>query len=284
MTAVAQRWRHRLHSWQPVEGRFDPRRFDVGVIADDRTAAGFVQAHHYSGSYPAARLRYGLYEGADLVGVAVLSVPAQKRVLTSVFPDLEPYREALELGRFVLLDGVKANAETWFLARVWEFAAREGVRGVVSFSDPAPRRAADGRIVFPGHWGTIYQAANALHLGRGRARRLALLPDGTVLNSRTLQKIRSGEKGWRYAEALLVAHGARPRTCAADRADWLAVALREVGVREFDHPGNIRYAFRVGPRRRLVRVGLPSLPYPKADEGQAELPLTASGLVRVSAP
>jgi hypothetical protein len=33
---------------------------------------------------------------------------------------------------------VPANGESWFLARCWEMAARQGVRGVVSFSDPVP--------------------------------------------------------------------------------------------------------------------------------------------------
>ncbi len=49
---------------------------------------------HYSRSYPAAVHRYGLFDLAAatpvLAGVAVLSVPASKTVLTSVFPHLEP--------------------------------------------------------------------------------------------------------------------------------------------------------------------------------------------------
>ena len=35
----------------------------------------------------------------------------QRRVLTAVFPDLEPYAESLELSRFVLADSVPANGE-----------------------------------------------------------------------------------------------------------------------------------------------------------------------------
>ena len=45
-----------------------------------------------------------------LVGVAVLSVPAQRAVLTSVFGTLEPYAESAEIGRFVIEDPVPANA------------------------------------------------------------------------------------------------------------------------------------------------------------------------------
>lgn len=240
----------------------------MAEIEDDRTARDFVQMHHYSGSYPAARLRYGLFENGELVGVAVLSVPVRESVLTRVFPGLTPYEESLELGRLVLLDHVKANGETWFLARCWELAARKGLRGVVSFSDPFLRQAADGRIVFPGHIGTIYQASNALHLGRGRARRIRLLPDGRVLNERTVQKIVAGHRGWEYAAAILVGYGAEPPRFRFEGAQWLAGALAQVGVREVHHPGNIRYGFRIGPRRKLVQVGLKALPYPKADDGQ----------------
>src|SRR5207244_562994 len=75
-------------------------------------ARTFVEVNHYSATYPAARLRFGLYDGPFLVGVAVLGVPMQPRVLTMVFPDLEPYTESLELSRFVLADSVPANGES----------------------------------------------------------------------------------------------------------------------------------------------------------------------------
>src|SRR6266487_3129473 len=99
------------------------------------------ERRHYSASYPAALQRYGLWLHQRLVGVAVFSVPAQAKVLTNVFPDLLPYEESAELGRFVLLDDVPANAESWFLAEAFHQAAALGLRGVVSFSDPFPRRS-----------------------------------------------------------------------------------------------------------------------------------------------
>jgi hypothetical protein len=77
---------------------------------------GHKTARHYSGTYPAAAQRYGLLDVAGkesrLVGVAVLSVPLQARVLTQVFPSLQPYAESLELGRLVLDDEVPANGES----------------------------------------------------------------------------------------------------------------------------------------------------------------------------
>ena len=47
---------------------------------------------------------------------------------------------------------------TRLLGRVFRLAGREGVRGVVSFSDPVARHDAAGGLVFPGHVGIVYQS------------------------------------------------------------------------------------------------------------------------------
>lgn len=259
---LTQRWRDGRHSWRHTsEGGFNPLRYDVG-IPDPWLARTFVESHHYSHRYVAASREYGLFEGDELIGVAVLSVPMRRSVLTNVLPDLVPYRESLELGRFVLLDRVPANAESWFLARAFELAASDGVRGVVSFSDPVRRYAADGRIVMPGHVGTIYQATNAIYAGRSTPKVMRLLPDGTVLSERAISKIRGGEVGADYAERQIVAAGAKPRGPSQDRRAWLAGALREVTT-VARHGGNHRYVFTIGPARRRVRIIAPVLPYPK---------------------
>src|SRR5206468_2839829 len=109
--------------------------------------------------------------------------PCNDKVLTNTFKDLPSPTAAVELGRFVLLDEVAGNGETWFLARCFE-QLRGRVVGVVSFSDPIPRTAINGREVFPGHIGGIYQAFNGRCLGRGTPRTLRLLPDGTVFSDR----------------------------------------------------------------------------------------------------
>jgi hypothetical protein len=268
------RWRHRS------EGGFDAARYEAAPL-DDRTAKAYVERHHYTRSYVASRLRYGLWDrrGA-LLGVAVLSVPVRKEVLTGPFPELEPFAESLELGRFLLADRVPANGESWFLGRVLRLAGREGVRGVVSFSDPVARRDAAGRLVFPGHIGGIYQASNAVYAGRGTARSLLVLPDGRALNERALAKVRALEPGHAYVEALLCAFGAPPRRGEAP-AGWLPRALAAAGVRRQRHPGNHRYLFRLGDRaaRRSVLIALPGLPYPKA-AGPAAPPAGPAGAER----
>ncbi len=275
MTALAmpaseycQRWQHRRHSWRHrSEGGFNSRQYEVAPL-DELSAKAFVEGHHYSGSYVAASQRYGLWDcGGRLVGAAVLSVPVQTTVLTRPFPELVPFTESLELGRFVLLDNVPANGESWFLARAFELAARAGIRGVVSFSDPLPRWNA-GQLVFPGHIGTIYQASNAVYAGRGTARTLHVLPNGRLLNARSLSKLRKLERGHEYVEELLCRFGAPPRR-GRNPADWLPGALAAAGVRLLRHPGNHRYLFRLGGRsaRRTVRIGMPSADYPKRLDG-----------------
>lgn len=268
------RWRHRS------EGGFDAAQYEVAPV-DDRTAKAYVERHHYARSYVASRLRYGLWDrrGA-LLGVAVLSVPVRRAVLTGPFPELEPFTESLELGRFVLADRVPANAESWFLGRVFRLAAREGVRGLVSFSDPVARRDAAGRLVFPGHLGVIYQASNAIYAGRGTARTLLVLPDGRVLNERALAKLRSLDTGHAYVEELLRAFGAPPRR-GAPTAEWLPRAVAAAGVRRLRHPGNHRYLFRLGDRaaKRAVLVALPSAPYPKRVDRPTAAAAERGGLV-----
>lgn len=255
-----QRWAERRDSYRVPSERIVPREYDVAAIVDDGTARGFVERHHYSRSYPAARVRVGLYRRCELVGVAVFSHPCNDRVLTSAFPALSPL-ESIELGRFVLLDEVPGNGETWFLARCFELLRARGLQGVVSFSDPVERTSADGRLVFPGHVGTIYQAHNARYLGRGTPDLLRVLPDGTVLSPRTQQKIRAGERGWRAAVELLGRYGAdviadgAPR---ADRLEWLTTWLPRL-TRRVRHPGNHKYAWSLSRRLRLAS----GLAYPK---------------------
>ena len=269
LTNVAQRWFKGRAFYRPAREPFNPRLFEVAPIAEDRIAKAFVQTHHYSGSYPAARERFGLYQAGALVGVAVFSVGRGPHVMR-ILP-CEP-AASVELGRFVLLDRVGANAETWFFARCRELLARDGYAGIVSFSDPVARTDARGRQVFPGHIGTIYQASNALYTGRGRARTKHLLPDGTVFDERAKTKIRAQAKGWRYAVDQLVAAGApAPMDMSlAGLRSWIDLALSQA-TRPLRHTGNHRYLWgldRATTRalpHHLAQIKITILPYPKMD-------------------
>lgn len=250
------RWREQRGVYRPAGETIRTAEYDVAPLAEDRVARAFVVQHHYSGTYPAARVRVGLYHRGALVGVAVFSHPCANTVLTRLFPGVP----AVELGRFVLLDSVPGNGETWFLARCFAELRARGFGGVVSFSDPVPRQTAEGRTIFAGHLGTIYQAGNARYLGRSEARTLHLLPDGRVFPHRATTKIRNGERGWRYASARLEAYGAPPAPTDDDaRGAWLTRALAAV-TRPLRHGGNHRYAW--GLTRAIIPHGSPR-PYPK---------------------
>ncbi len=275
-STVEQRWYDGWHSWvRRSEGGFNPDLYEVHPIAD-AVAKSYVERMHYSGTYVAASRRYGMFihtpDGPDLVGVAVFGIPAQSRVLTNVFPDLAPYTESLELARFVLEGqpwrptdakpppGQRApgNSETWFLAECLRYLAGGGVAGVVSFADPVPR-VLDGRTLFPGHIGTIYQASNAVLTGRSAARYLTVLPDGSSLSDRAMQKVRSRDVGHSYVERRLLMLGARPLRAGMNPATWLLDALDDVHAVRLRHSGCLRYAMLTSrAARRHVRLRLPS--------------------------
>lgn len=250
---AVQRWRSGRDRYRPVGEPIPTHLYEVAEIPDDRTAKDFVIAHHYSGSYPAARFRFGVYRGGELVGVAVFSEPFPAAVASL------PGTERVELGRFVLLDDVEANGESWFLARAFE-RLRDRVDVVLSFSDPMMRKNTAGAVVFGGHVGTIYQACNGVYQGQARARTIRLLPDGTVMSARAISKIRAGERGWRYAAAALERQGAEPLAAAEQGRPWLATWLPRL-TRPVRHPGNHRYVWALD--RRLRRALGTSAPYPK---------------------
>lgn len=257
-----QRWNRTREAWRPAGELIDPTAYFVEPL-DERRAKTFVETNHYSRSYPAARFRVGLFERrpffeAELVGVAVFSVPMQKQVVPR-WLGVEP-NAGVERGRFVLLDRVPGNGETWFLARAFEQlrAARPELRGVVSYSDPVPRRVGDLTLT-PGHVGTIYQAFNGRYLGRSSARRLLVARDGTVISGRSLSKVRNDERGRDYAEQRLVELGAEQRRPHESGRDWVARVLAGGAFTGVSHPGNHVYVWGLDRRLQLAA----GLAYPK---------------------
>lgn len=257
---MTQRWRNHRTLYRPAGEPIDPRRYAVDVLDSDNLAREFVRAHHYSGTFPAARARVGLFHDLDLVGVAVFSVPCNKATIPAYAPDLEP-NEGVELGRFVLLDEVPANGETWFLARAFRLLreVKRDVRMVLSYSDPVERRSLSGELVLPGHVGTIYQAFNGAYLGRSRAETHIVDADGRVLNRRSLSKIRNQERGHDAAYRRLLAAGAPERKRGEDPADYVTRATSS--FRKLRHPGNHVYTWAFD---RGVRFSRPSQPFPKS--------------------
>lgn len=108
----SQRWRERDSTWVSHRQVCDIKLIEAAPLPESGAKA-FVLAHHYSGSYPAARCRVGIYERGELVGVAVFGIPAGPKVLKTWTGYVQD--EAVELCRFVLLDEVGYNAESYAL-------------------------------------------------------------------------------------------------------------------------------------------------------------------------
>jgi hypothetical protein len=258
LVEVVQRWKERRGVYRPSGETIVPREWEVSRV-ETGAARGFVVSHHYSGSFPAARRCFGLFDKrGTLSGVAVFSEPAQPRSLDVIPGDRET---KTELGRLVLLDAVPSNGESMFLAQCFRDLRRnDGWEGAVSFSDPVPRTTADGRKVFRGHIGNVYQACNAIYLGRSASRVARLLPDGTVLHPRAMAKIRARDQGWRYSAGILERFGAAPLDENEDAAAWLRCWSDRL-TRPLRHAGNLKYVI---PFHSRLRRHLPAgLTYPK---------------------
>jgi hypothetical protein len=263
ITDTVQRWTLGRESRRPAGELIRPSALDVVEADEDATPRAFVERHHYSGSWVAARFRFLLYLRGVLSGAAVFSVPASGAAHRAVWPTLAP-AEAVDLGRFVLLDEVPGNGESWFIARCFE-RLRRRVVAIASCADPVPRTTATGAQIFPGHVGTIYCATNGRYAGRTGASTLRILPDGRVLSNRAQGKLVRGERGGGRVVAELVRHGAEPLHDGEDPAVWLR-RWRAALTRPLRHRGNHRYLWVLDERRRaeLVPYG-PVRQYPKLD-------------------
>ncbi len=265
---LCQRWREHRSSYRPAGETINTRDYEIAPISR-AVAKLFVESHHYSKSFPTSRFRYGIFSRhvteehwqvhglePQLAGVAVFSNAKHPAVLTNVFPG-DP-NDSVELGRFVLLDHLKANAESYFIRRCNELLKRENICGVVAFSDPIRRTLPDGTTICPGHIGSIYQSASALFLGKSAPKTLHIFnDDGSALDPRTLSKIRNRESGFDYACNKLREKGADEPW--ADSKAWLNHWLQKLAT-PTKHSGNYRYAWSIG--NNPPPAGTP-LPYPK---------------------
>ena len=243
-TNYAQRWAEQQVRWVPHRHVVDTRKLEVELVSES-DAKAFVCTHHYSGSYPASRLRVGLYQAGNLVGVAVYSEPANPNTIPSWTKQRYTREQGVELGRFVLLDEVGFNAESFFWARARRLlrAHKPNVRVILAYSDPVRREALDGQVTLPGHIGQIYQATNASYQGRASPRTLYLDPDGKVVSARAISKIASSSRGERYARARL--EGASQTT----QREGDAALLSQPGeLRRLRHNGNHVYLWGVTGR------------------------------------
>lgn len=291
ITDRSQRWRERRDLYRPAGELFNPSRFGVEPIYSDNIAADFIERHHYSGAFPSAVHRFGLYHKPaflreELVGVAVFGIGCNKHIIPCYAPGLHA-REGLELSRLVLRDEcadgtiIASNAETWMLGRVFDQLrleerrlrradkARRPVRIVLAYSDPIPRRTEEGRLILPGHIGQAYQAFSGRFIGRASARTLHLDSRGCVVSERAFTKIAAEDdpvkgKGHRYSYQQLLRAGCPVRRVGESGAEYVERVKTCGALREVQHPGNLVYGW---PLTNAGRDALrPALTYPTLAE------------------
>jgi hypothetical protein len=200
---------------------------------------------------------FGLYQRGDLAGVAVFGALPSKNAHRFVFGDLS-MKEAVTLGRFVLVDSVPGNGESWFIARCFDMLRARGVVAVESCADPVR-----------GHLGIIYQATNGHHIGRTNRATRYMLPDGTELSNRARSKLTCHERGDARVIEQLVRWGATDPHPGQDLVAWMRYWRKQI-ARPFRHPGNFRYLWALDRRfRRRVLGRFDALPYPKLTAGMA---------------
>lgn len=264
-STVCQRWRHGRDSYRPAREVINPTHYGVDLL-DVPAAKKFVETHHYSHKFPSCRLAVGLFRKKafnpeELVGTAVFSVPVNQRTVPAYTVETDP-NAGVELGRFVLLDDVEANGETWTLRRAFELLRKHkpGVNYVISYSDPVGRKLRDGRILKPGHIGRIYKAHNGAYAGRASAETLLLAPNGICVNRRALCKLKNEERGWRYTYKDLLQLGAPPRRPLEDLEGYVHRVKASGCFRTVKHPGNHVYVWALDGTKLVHAQPPPTMP------------------------
>lgn len=261
LTDTCQRWELGRESRRPAGEVIRPSEYEVGPIGPVEAKA-FVELHHYSGSCSPTAHPFGLWRRGEHVGTAVFGPLPSMNAHRAVFGGLTT-KQAVTLGRLVLLDNVPGNGESYFVARCFELLRSRGIAAVESCADPEPCTSSDGHRVRPGHVGTVYQALNGRFIGRTNRASLRVLPDGSVLSNRTQGKVHRSERGQSTAYAQLEAFGATPIATGEDPGEWL-VRWRNQLTRTMRHHGNYRYIWALDRRRRRDIVErFEALPYPK---------------------
>ena len=274
---TCQRWAQGRERRRPAGELIKTSAYDVAPIATDDEARAFVREHHYAKEASSTAHRFGLYRSGELVGVALFGPGASVNAHNAVWGHTTlTMKEAVTLGRLVLLDNVPGNGESWFVSRCFELLAtpklyrpfrkdgtpRRPVVAVESCADPQPRLSPTGETVFRGHLGIVYQATNGRYVGKTNDSTLRIFPDGSVFNNRTSGKLVRGERGDDSAIAQLERWGAAPLQPDEDPIVWLK-RWRSALTRSMRHRGNHRYLWCLDRRRRREVLNVPKLSYPK---------------------
>ena len=105
-------------------------------LIDKTIAKKLIIENHYSHKWTSCRYAIGLFDGENLIGVAVYGFPVGRQTIKSITPNLEN-SEVLELTRLWLVDEAPKNSESYFLGKTFDWLRKNtDVKVLISYSDP----------------------------------------------------------------------------------------------------------------------------------------------------
>lgn len=286
----SMRWRERRARFVQDDRPF-VRRGDLSVdVSSKAVLSGWLAAHHYIKSWPAALLPIGIFGNGPggrsrLVGAIVFGTP------TSEFSGpkrtgLSNPRQSCDLSRLCLSDEFGANGETAAMAQAFRLLrqVRPEIESVVAYSDPNIRRNADGEVLAGGHIGQIYGATSlprtglARYTGRTSPRWEYRTCDGQVFSQRAVSKLRAVSQGFQYSIDRLVGLGAPPPGEQHPGA-WFDAVVRDGSlIQRFRSVGCHSYVFPFTERAAAAVDPLQIWPRPRLDPNPQGNDVTAPPL------
>ena len=150
-----------------------------------RTCRDFCKVWHYSGGCAPGKFYFGLFRGAELIGVICYGDPTgrgQKKC----------YNVDIELRRLCCIDDTPKNTESFFIGKTLRELKKLGIRRILSLADPEY-----------GHNGTIYKASNFILFGeqKGNGRECVII-NGVRMHPRTVYA-KYGTSGYKKLTKIL---------------------------------------------------------------------------------
>lgn len=125
--------------------------YEIWAI-DPSEAQAIVKKHHYLKRSASAMFTFGLFDGMNLIGVAIYGKPASPSLCVGICGPDESER-VIELTRLWIEDGTPKNTESYFIGQTLKLLPID-YDIVVSYAE-----------IGAGHSGIIYQATNWLYTG-----------------------------------------------------------------------------------------------------------------------
>ena len=225
------------------------KNYSVQPVTYDETKSWLLH-RHYAKRMPPISYAFGLFDGADLIGIVTYGVPSSSPLRAGLC-GTEMINRVLELNRLVCNSDQK-NTASRLVGGSLRLLPTPSI--VVSFADTEQ-----------GHIGYIYQATNFIYTG--------------LSAKRTNWKI----KGMEHLHGATIADKSRGQE---SRADY----MRQTYGDDFylqDRPRKHRYIYFIGTKRQkkemLAKLRYPILPYPKGETRRYEVPETQERQLRLFA-